>query len=56
WFETSAKDDINVEKAAKFLVSKILEKESAIRQEEEKQTTDKLTLTDNTGQTKKKCC
>jgi Ras-related protein Rab-32 len=58
WFETSAKDDINVEQAAKFLVSKILEKENALKQEEEKQTSDKLILgQDNNSQPKKsKCC
>ena len=78
WFETSAKDDINVEKAAKFLVSKvcfyflkisnskkiinvnffkILEKENALRQEEEKLTSDKLTLTnENNNQNKTRCC
>lgn len=57
WFETSAKDDINVEQAAKFLVSKILEKENLLKQEEEKQTTDKLVLGQETNQPKKgKCC
>lgn len=57
WFETSAKDDINVEQAAKFLVSKILEKENALKQEEEKQTTDKLVLGQDSNQPKKgKCC
>ena len=53
WFETSAKDDINVEQAAKFLVSKILEKEDALKQEEEKQTTDKLVLGQENIQPKK---
>ena len=57
WFETSAKDDINVEQAAKFLVSKILEKEDALKQEEEKQTTDKLELGQENIQPKKsRCC
>lgn len=57
WFETSAKDDINVEQAAKFLVSKILEKENLLKQEEEKQTTDKLVLGQEPNQPKKgKCC
>eukprot|EP01098_Paradermamoeba_levis_P013116 TRINITY_DN589_c0_g1_i3.p2 TRINITY_DN589_c0_g1~~TRINITY_DN589_c0_g1_i3.p2 ORF type:complete len:148 (-),score=45.66 TRINITY_DN589_c0_g1_i3:272-715(-) len=28
WFETSAKDNINIDKAAKFLVSKILENDT----------------------------
>jgi Ras-related protein Rab-32 len=57
WFETSAKDDINVEQAAKFLVSKILEKEDALKQEEEKQTTDKLVLGQENIQPKKsRCC
>jgi Ras-related protein Rab-32 len=57
WFETSAKDDINVEQAAKFLVSKILEKEDALKQEEEKQTTGKLVLGQENIQPKKsRCC
>ena len=56
WFETSAKDDINVEQAAKFLVSKILEKEKALKQEEEKQTNDKLVLTNQVMPEKKRCC
>ncbi len=57
WFETSAKDDINVEQAAKFLVSKILEKEDALKQEEEKQTSDKLVLGQENIQPKKsRCC
>jgi len=33
WFETSAKDNLNIEKAAKFLVSRILENDTRHRDE-----------------------
>jgi Ras-related protein Rab-32 len=58
WFETSAKDNINVDQASKFLISKILEKESTLKQEEERQTNDKLVLDDDTNSKKngRTCC
>jgi len=34
WFETSAKENINIDKAAKFLVQKILENDVSRNQEE----------------------
>lgn len=57
WYETSAKENINVEQASKFLVSKIIEKEDSIKKLEEQQENDKLQLT-NTIVTppKKQCC
>jgi len=35
WFETSAKDNLNIEKAAKFLVSRILENDTRHRDDKE---------------------
>lgn len=57
WYETSAKDDINVEGAAKFLVSKILEKEKQFKNEEEKIDENTISISNNTNAKKeKKCC
>jgi Ras-related protein Rab-32 len=57
WFETSAKENINVEQASKFLVSKIIEKENTIKKLEEQQENDKLQLTNTlVPPPKSKCC
>lgn len=42
WFETSAKENINIDDSARFLVQRILENDSNIKREEEDQ--DKITL------------
>ena len=57
WYETSAKENINVEQASKFLVSKIIEKENTIKKLEEQQENDKLQLTNTlVPPPKSKCC
>jgi Ras-related protein Rab-32 len=57
WYETSAKENINVEQASKFLVSKIIEKENIIKKLEEQQENDKLQLTNTlVPPPKSKCC
>ncbi|XP_061169027.1 ras-related protein Rab-32-like isoform X3 [Saccostrea cucullata] len=42
WFETSAKENINIDDSARFLVQRILENDSNIKRDEEDQ--DKITL------------
>eukprot|EP01103_Thecamoeba_quadrilineata_P008224 TRINITY_DN17991_c0_g1_i1.p1 TRINITY_DN17991_c0_g1~~TRINITY_DN17991_c0_g1_i1.p1 ORF type:complete len:217 (+),score=34.86 TRINITY_DN17991_c0_g1_i1:44-694(+) len=54
WFETSAKDSINIDKAAKFLVSKILEND--INRKEVEQTDKPLKIVDDVKPAPGKSC
>ncbi|XP_078382997.1 ras-related protein Rab-38-like [Oculina patagonica] len=47
WFETSAKEDINISEAAKYLVSKILENEKANNFDSIPKDPDSITLTNS---------
>lgn len=47
WFETSAKENTNVESAAKFLVTKIVEAENTIKKQEEEADNEKLQITND---------
>lgn len=58
WYETSARENINIDEAARFLVTKILEKDKAIGEEDKDK--DRVILDDSniTGKPDKKfsCC
>ncbi|XP_020604169.1 ras-related protein Rab-38-like [Orbicella faveolata] len=51
WFETSAKEDINISEAAKYLVAKILENEKANNFDSIPKDPDSITLTNSTSVT-----
>lgn len=57
WFETSAKENINIEDAAKFLVNKILQNDHILRENsQEQQSGDKFALNQpQSSPTKKEC-
>lgn len=57
WFETSAKENINIEDAAKFLVNKILQNDHILRDNsQEQQTGDKFALNQAQSTSAKKEC
>ncbi|XP_018051530.1 PREDICTED: ras-related protein Rab-32 isoform X4 [Atta colombica] len=57
WFETSAKENINIEEAAKFLVNKILQNDQVIRDNGIQDQTDneRFTLNQSPTSSKKSC-
>ncbi|KAG5309105.1 RAB32 protein, partial [Pseudoatta argentina] len=57
WFETSAKENINIEEAAKFLVNKILQNDQVIRDNGVQDQTDneRFTLNQSPTSSKKSC-
>jgi len=58
WEETSAKDNINIDKAAKFLVSKILENDTNRQQQQKKEVSGgfKVDQADTKKPTSGGCC
>ncbi|XP_041361822.1 ras-related protein Rab-32-like isoform X2 [Gigantopelta aegis] len=60
WFETSAKENINIDEAARFLVTKILEKDKALKLGEQEGDPDRIVVNGNSahGKEDKKsaCC
>ncbi|XP_011699021.1 PREDICTED: ras and EF-hand domain-containing protein homolog isoform X1 [Wasmannia auropunctata] len=57
WFETSAKENINIEEAAKFLVNKILQNDQVIRDNgvQEQADGERFTLNQSPTSSKKSC-
>ncbi|KAL0267668.1 UNVERIFIED_CONTAM: hypothetical protein PYX00_009868 [Menopon gallinae] len=56
WFETSAKENINIEEAARTLVTKILQNDKLIRNGEQTRDPDKFALGDKSDRTNGKSC
>jgi len=56
WYETSAKENINIDDAARFLVTKILEKDKAIVEEEKDRDRVVLDANDTSSPKEKKSC
>ncbi|XP_025092883.1 ras-related protein Rab-32-like isoform X3 [Pomacea canaliculata] len=59
WYETSAKENINIDDAARFLVTKILEKDKAMQLGDEERDRDRVILERNGPQSpsaRKSCC
>jgi Ras-related protein Rab-32 len=54
WFETSAKDNIGIDEAARCLVAKILENDESIDQQS--QDKDILQITETDTKKKRQCC
>ncbi|KYM97587.1 Ras-related protein Rab-32 [Cyphomyrmex costatus] len=57
WFETSAKENINIEEAAKFLVNKILQNDQVVRDNgvQEQMDNERFTLNQSPTSSKKSC-
>jgi|EP00670_Eutreptiella_braarudii_P003857 small GTP-binding protein len=55
WFHTSSKENINIEKAYKFLVDKVLENDQRLDQGDNAVARDRVALGES-NQIKKKCC
>ncbi|XP_018363223.1 PREDICTED: ras-related protein Rab-32 isoform X3 [Trachymyrmex cornetzi] len=57
WFETSAKENINIEEAAKFLVNKILQNDQVIRDNgvQDQMDNERFTLNQSPTSSKKSC-
>ncbi|XP_018357218.1 PREDICTED: ras and EF-hand domain-containing protein homolog isoform X1 [Trachymyrmex septentrionalis] len=57
WFETSAKENINIEEAAKFLVNKILQNDQVIKDNgvQDQTDTERFTLNQSPTSSKKSC-
>lgn len=60
WFETSAKENINIDEAARFLVTRILANDKALNYEDSFQDPDKITIDGGSklvgGEKKGNCC
>lgn len=59
WFETSAKENINIDEAARFLVNQILKNDQSMNSGEEEVDKDKIQLNkdnEHEGSPKKSCC
>lgn len=56
WFETSAKENINIDEAARFLVNKILSNEKQGMMMTESIDTDKFSISGKSQETSKKSC
>lgn len=59
WFETSAKENININEAARFLLTQIIQNDNAMKAAEESKDRDKITLdeTDSSKKTQRnQCC